>query len=325
MKMGNLLKTFFYLIILTCFVGCFSKSSKTSGSKTVSAVNEAPIAVNINPSGFNEDISTNIVLEYTDSDGDLADACTIGNLLNITITSPCSCVSGQCSVGVVSSTGYSGSAEFYFTVSTGAVNSNSALASLTILPVQDTPSITHSTISAIGPVIADGQSTSTVTITLLDQDQLPVVGEVPIFSATDSGGTNSYNPCSATNASGISTCTFKSTRAEVKTIELTSPIQKTGDTVSFLPGASSSSLSTIVATGSSVANGVDKSVVTITLKDANNNPVAAQTPTFSATDTGTTNVYGTCSASNASGVSTCTLSSTAAETKTVSETTAAET
>jgi hypothetical protein len=46
--------------------------------------------------------------------------------------------------------------------------------------------------------------------------------------------------------------------------------------------------------------------------------IAAVVPTFTATNTGTLNIYGVCSSSSAAGVSTCTLKSTKAETKTLS-------
>ncbi len=176
----------------------------------------------------------------------------------------------------------------------------------------------NSSITGTGPVLANGTATSTITITLKDSSNNPVTGQTPTFSATDTGTSNTYGTCSATNASGVSTCTLTSTTAEVKTLNLLTPIVKIGTTVTFSAGSPDATNSTITGTSPVIADGSATSTVTITLKDANNNPVAAQTPTFSATDTGTTNVYGTCSASNASGVSSCTLSSTAAETKTLS-------
>ncbi|MES2528635.1 MAG: Ig-like domain-containing protein [Bdellovibrionota bacterium] len=176
----------------------------------------------------------------------------------------------------------------------------------------------NSTITGTSPVLADGSATSTVTITLKDASNNPVPGQTPTFSATDTGSGNNYGICSASDASGISTCTLNSTYAEVKTLSIATPFVKAGGTVTFTPGSPVAANSTITGTTPIVADGSATSTVTITLKDANNNPVSGQTPTFSATDTGTTNVYNACSASNASGVSTCTLSSLKAETKTLS-------
>ncbi len=179
-------------------------------------------------------------------------------------------------------------------------------------------SATTSTILGTTPVSADGVSTSAISITFLDDFSNPVSGVSPIFNATDSGSNNSYGACSASNASGLSVCTLASTTAEVKTLQLTSPIAVTGNAVTFTSTGAVAANSTITGTSPVVANGTSTSSVTVTLKDAFNNPVAGQTPTFSATDTGTTNTYNSCSVSNASGVSSCTMSSLKAETKTLS-------
>ena len=180
------------------------------------------------------------------------------------------------------------------------------------------PVAANSTITGTSPVVADGTATSTVTITLKDTNNNAVSGQTPTFSATDTSSGNTYGSCSATNASGISTCTLKSTIAEVKTLSIATPVVKAGGTVTFSAGAPVAANSTITGTSPVVADGTETSTVTITLKDASNNPVAGQTPTFSATDTSSGNTYGSCSASNASGVSTCTLKSTVAEVKTLS-------
>jgi hypothetical protein len=78
------------------------------------------------------------------------------------------------------------------------------------------------------------------------------------------------------------------------------------------------SQSTITGTSNILANGVATSTITITLKDNSGNVVAGETPTFSATDWESTNVYGACSVGDANGVSTCTLASSEGETKILS-------
>jgi adhesin/invasin len=176
----------------------------------------------------------------------------------------------------------------------------------------------NSTITGSGPVVADGVATSTVTITLKDVNNNSVPGETPTFTATDTGATNNYGTCSVTNASGISTCTFVSNTAETKTLSIATPVVKSGGTVIFTAGSAVAANSTITGSGPVIANGTATSTVTVTLKDIANNPVVGTTPTFSATDTGTTNVYAACSSTDASGISTCSLKSTKAETKTLS-------
>lgn len=91
----------------------------------------------------------------------------------------------------------------------------------------------HSTIAGEDG-IADGVSTSTVTIFLGNRDGDPVIGETPTFSASGSG--NIYGPCSPTNAQGLSQCTLASTVGEPKTLRLTSPIAFDGPMVNFEQG-----------------------------------------------------------------------------------------
>src|SRR5206468_2400636 len=135
---------------------------------------------------------------------------------------------------------------------------------------------------------------------------------------TDTGSTNVYGACAATDASGVSTCTLASTKAEVKTLSIATPVVQSRSEERRAGGAGAARNSTITGTSPVVANGVATSTVSSTLKAIFDNPVSGVTPTFAATDTGSTNVYGACAATNASGVSTCTLASTKAEVKTLS-------
>jgi hypothetical protein len=90
----------------------------------------------------------------------------------------------------------------------------------------------------------------------------------------------------------------------------------------LVPGVASAAgppdpaFSNITGSGAVVADGVATSTITITLHDSSDAAVGGVTPTFQASNTNGTNVYGACSASDAStGISTCTLASKVAETK----------
>lgn len=121
---------------------------------------------------------------------------------------------------------------------------------------------------------------------------------------TNIGGALSGSTTATTSSTGDSTGNSSST--------------DTDSTTTTTPGIDvSDTLSTIVGTGPVTANGVATSTITITLKSSSNAAVPGIAPTFSATNTGTTNSYGGCSITNAVGVSTCTLSSTVAEVKTL--------
>ncbi|MBL7663835.1 MAG: Ig-like domain-containing protein, partial [Bacteriovoracaceae bacterium] len=176
-----------------------------------------------------------------------------------------------------------------------------------------------STIAGTGPVIADGVATSSITITMLDVFSNPISGTTPTFSATDTGATNGYSACSSSNDSGVSTCTMTSTKAESKTISLLTPVALAGGSVSFIAGPATIANSSITpCAGPIIANGSSACSVAINLKDAFLNAVTGITPTISATDTGSTNIYDACTVSDLNGDSTCTLASMYAEDKLIS-------
>lgn len=179
----------------------------------------------------------------------------------------------------------------------------------------------QSTIVGTSLVTADGVQVSTVTITLLDSKRVPKVGVIPQFKATDSDSSNVYQACSESDSSGISICSFTSTKAEIKTLSLTSPYQKRGGTVEFIAGPVNVAKSQIEGTSPVLADGDDVSNIKITLRDAFENPVKGIVPTFSATDFELTNIQGACSATNSAGISYCTLSSSEGETKVLAITT----
>jgi len=93
------------------------------------------------------------------------------------------------------------------------------------------PAAANSSIVGTGPVVANGADASTVTITLKDAKNQPVVGMTPTFSA--SGSNNILGACSATTGAGVSTCTLQSTTAEVKTLSIVTPVSVTGGQVTF--------------------------------------------------------------------------------------------
>jgi hypothetical protein len=177
-------------------------------------------------------------------------------------------------------------------------------------------SSTESTIVANpGPLAAGG--TATLTVTAADGFGNPIAGQS--VSLASSGTANTLTPASGTtNASGVFTATLSSTRAEQKTITATLSSVQLQTTVTFTPGALSSTTSTLVASPSSVAAG-GSSTLTVTAKDAFGNAIAGQAVTLGAT--GTANTLTPASGmTDANGVFTATLSSTKAEQKTVTAT-----
>lgn len=94
------------------------------------------------------------------------------------------------------------------------------------------PRAEQSAISGQTGVIADGEDEATITIELFDESGNGVPGVIPEFSATGDG--NAYRGCSETDEDGVSICQMTSTVAEEKTLEITEPVQVTGETIEFL-------------------------------------------------------------------------------------------
>lgn len=177
----------------------------------------------------------------------------------------------------------------------------------------------HSTITGTTNIVANGVSTSVITITIKDSNENPQEGIVPTFTATGSG--NNYSTCSASDAAGVSLCTLSSTVAETKTLTLevsnTTPATViTGDTVTFVAPIISSAYSSIVASGPVLANNNSLSTVTITLRDQTDSAfIPGSIPTFSSS--GSNNTINSCVSSFIAGVYLCSMKSSTPEFKTL--------
>ena len=139
-------------------------SNIATGTLLITAVNDAPLAANITPPGFNEDTESIITLSYTDVELNFATVCTPSNLSNVTVTSACACAAGVCTVGVTGLLNYNGAASFDYTVSDGDV-SNVATATLVVGSVNDAPIA-----SAISPPAFNEDTQSVITLSYSDTE-----------------------------------------------------------------------------------------------------------------------------------------------------------
>ncbi len=93
-----------------------SLGSITTCQSGISVVNSrAPVASTVSQ-GLSQAAMT-LTLPYTDSEGDLATACSVISSGGLVVSSPCSCTSGVCRVGIMGSNGLN-SATFTYTVTT---------------------------------------------------------------------------------------------------------------------------------------------------------------------------------------------------------------
>jgi adhesin/invasin len=189
-------------------------------------------------------------------------------------------------------------------------------------------SVTNSLVSATSPITAStGSSLSTVTITVRDAFSNPISGKSVTLAVSGSGNTVNQ-PASATNASGQTTGSFRSTVAETKTV--TASVTGTGalsqqpsvvvnpDVVSLSVSTNTSSAGSITACSvSCTTGGGTAALITVTVKDQFGNVISGKTVTPSST--GTSNTFNpTTGTTNGSGVFTSTFNSTKAEGKTIS-------
>ena len=101
-----------------------------------------------------------------------------------------------------------------------------------VSPSNQTPDAAHSSLSVTKYVFANDFDLGTISITLKDSHDVPIIGTIPTLTST---GTNTINTCSATDSNGESTCTIKSSEMGSKSISFVSPSLPTlSDSISFL-------------------------------------------------------------------------------------------
>lgn len=131
----------------------------------------------------------------------------------------------------------------------------------------------QSSITGTDNILADGVSQSDIVITLKDKDDNPVMGQMTGFQATDTDSKNVIGSCPLTDINGQSRCTLASTRAEIKTISISSPFTKIGPGIKFLPGPAAK-ISKVGGDGQSARAGTSLSdTLKVLVTDSNDNPV----------------------------------------------------
>ena len=200
----------------------------------------------------------------------------------------------------------------------GSINSTATVvfygtASRTLSTVNQSPS----------SVTADGSSTSTITVTLLDASGNAVPNKTVSLSQGIGDSTISA-PSGTSNAIGVVTFTVSDSMTQSITysaVDVTDgvPINDTA-AVTFTPGTVNAADSTVNSTlGSVAANGSTTTTITVTLLDANSNPVPNKTVTLNQ-GSGSSTISAASGVSSASGVVTFTVKDSTAQTVTYTAT-----
>lgn len=192
-------------------------------------------------------------------------------------------------------------------------------ASLTVNFVLGPSSATASTaVASPTTAAADGVTTSTITITAMDDYNHPIAGQTVALAVSGSGNTVSIP--AVTDANGRTTATLASTVGETKTITVTigSTQINAQPIVTFTAGGVSAFNSTAVASPTTglVADGVSTSTITVTAKDGTGSLLSGKTVALAVS--GSENILTQPSPiTDVNGQVTATLQSTVAEVKTI--------
>src|SRR5437763_1327229 len=184
------------------------------------------------------------------------------------------------------------------------------------------PSATQSTVAAAPATITAGVGSSTITVTVRDANGNPIQGATVTLVVSPATGSTLTQPAGTTNAGGQITGSLSSTAAGTKTVSAivngsVSVAQTAPVTVN--PAGASASQSLVAASPATIiaSSGSSASTITVTVKDANGNPVSGATVTLAASPATGVTLTQPAGTTNTSGQINGALSSTVAETKTV--------
>ncbi len=306
------------LIVLTAFfafhiVGCTGESVFDNGNGDTSDTTTSSVSVSTSSTSIVADGSSQALITATvkdANDNNVADDTTVtftttsGTLDSATATT----TNGVATVTLTSPTNV-GSATITATV--GEVSGDTSVSF--IAGVVNTISLT----ATPNNLTADNTSTSTISALVTDVNSNAVAdGETITFSVT--AGTGTLSALTATTSEGVATVTYTAsttTGTETITAQATNGTSDTVD-ITLIAATIGTIGSVSVNAGSSsiVADGSSQTIITATIKDANDNNVAdGTTVTFTVTagdiDSVTAGTQSTFTATTTNGVATATLTS----------------
>ncbi|WNI84131.1 Ig-like domain-containing protein [Citrobacter portucalensis] len=280
------------------------------------------------PSSFMADASTAVVSTLSiDKDGSLADGKTANSATATVVDVNGNPIAGQTvtwsadkgtvkfAAGGVTDTAGKATVTFTDTVAetaniTASLGSSSQTKPSSFMADASTATVSTLTVDKDGSV-ADGKTANSATATVVDANGNPVAGQTVTWSADK--GTVKFAAGGVTDTAGKATVTFTDTVAE--TANITASLNGSSQTKpsSFMADASTATVSTLsIDKDGSLADGKTANSATATVVDANGNPVAGQTVTWSA-DKGTVK-FAAGGVTDTAGKATVTFTDTVAET-----------
>jgi hypothetical protein len=178
------------------------------------------------------------------------------------------------------------------------------------------PSATLSTVSASPTTLtaSAGSSAATISVTLLDALSNPIPNAVVTFSVAGTGGGDSITPADTTDAAGHATALFSSTGAGAKTVSVAAQgvnlAQHPAITVQVGPVSAAQSTIAVSLDTIEATQGAEASTITVTARDAFDNPIAAASVVLAAAPLTGTALTQPSGSTDATGVAAGTLSAT---------------
>ncbi len=210
---------------------------------------------------------------------------------------------GTCSVTLTSTV--SGTYPIHATIAGTDVGGSPA--TLTVTAGAPNAGTSTWTVAPVGPVTADGVAAYTVTFTAKDANGNTVTTPGTVFAVPAVVNLTASAPSCATGGTGTCTLTFTSTVAASYTITATLGVggpaltNPANHTLVFVSGPPVAGTSTLVLTPTTiVADGVSASTATVTVNDANGNPVPGAAVAFPPV-AGVSASAGTCTTSAVAG------------------------
>ncbi|GAB2619754.1 Ig-like domain-containing protein [Pseudactinotalea suaedae] len=295
--------------------GSHSITAAFSGSGQYLASTSAPLTQVVNAPVEAPTITTTTLPDGTVGSASIANLAASGGAVPYTWSlsggdlPPGLQLSSSSIIGIPSA---AGTWTFTVTVTDANLQTDSQELSMTIAPAG--VSLDVSTVTAAPTsVIADGASTSTVTVTVRNTVGQPMAGKTVALQL--SGSAIAQPASGPSDSAGVVTFLVTDTVAEQVTITATvdgAALTYSTD-VTFTAGPVAAAGSTVTATPTEVpADGETASTITVTLRDANGNPVAGESATLAAGG-GSSVISEASGPSDADGVVTFTVTSTVAE------------
>jgi len=138
-----------YIGVATFDFDVISKMQSSNSSTATFNVLGAPVASGVTESDGSKNIEKIITLAYADPNGGLATTCSLSSLSNITESTACVCVTGDCTVGLTGTSDFFGLASFDFSIVSSGLTSNTAMINYEILSAE--PECTSLAVGASSP------------------------------------------------------------------------------------------------------------------------------------------------------------------------------